>query len=111
MSRFYDTTDPDGPKELYSYTTDRGDTLTPGMRVVYENPSLDRAGIEGTLKITELIDLGDMSDADPELDPGSHHVTAILNEGVWEVAADNLRPEPEPDEKEAERIQSAWRLP
>ncbi len=113
MSRFYDTTAPDGPRMVETYTTKRGDTLTPGMRVVYENPSIKLAGIEGPLVIAELIDLGDMADADPEVDPGSHHVTAILNAGVWEVAADNLRPEPEedtPDHKEAARIQSAWRL-
>ena len=112
MSRFYDTTAPDGPRMVKTYKTKRGDTLTPGMRVVYENPSIKLAGIEGTLTITELIDLGDLRDADPESDSGGY-VSAILNEGVWEVAADNLRPEPEedtPDHKEAARIQSAWRL-
>lgn len=95
-SRFYDTTGPDGPIAVPTYTTSRGDTLTTGQRVLYENPSLDRAGIEGPLTITELINLGDLGDADPE-QAGKHLVTAILNEGVWEVAADNLRPEPEPE--------------
>jgi hypothetical protein len=94
MSRFYDTDAPGGPALVESYTTKRGDTLTPGLRVLYENPSVKLSGIDGPLVITELIDLGDMADADPELDPGSHHVTAILNDGHWEVAADNLRPEP-----------------
>ena len=98
MSRFYDTASPDGPVEVPTYTTVRGDTLTTGQRVLYENSSTSPLpAIDGPLTITELVNLGDMGDADPE-QAGKHLVTAILNEGIWEVLADNLRPEPASEE-------------
>jgi hypothetical protein len=81
MSRFYETdpTDPDAPRELPEY---RG--LRPGMSVRYENPAwrqpdgmFKTGGMDGPLMISEIIDFADC-------------VTAILNDGEWEVNADNL---------------------
>jgi hypothetical protein len=82
-SRFYDTRDPDGPTLLDSYNTPHG-VLQPGDHVVYENPQLGPAGMEGEHVITELIDIGPPGE-EPAL------ISAILDEGVYEVQADNLR--------------------
>jgi len=84
MSRFYDTTQPGGPREVTWYAARLG-FLRPGDHVTYENPH-GPAGVEGEHVITELIDLG----SDDDLGP-ANLVTAILDDGVWEVQADNLR--------------------
>jgi len=82
VSQYYDTEseDEDRPVLLQEY---RG--LKPGDRVVYQNPSwlqpdgtYKTAGMDPPLVITELVSLG------------ADFVTAIINEGEWEVNADNL---------------------
>jgi hypothetical protein len=62
--------------------------LRPGMHVVYQNPawqqpdgSYKTAGMDPPLVITEIVDLGD------------GYVTAVINDGEWEVNAANLAPE------------------
>lgn len=81
MSDFYDDELGDG------YLLDMYNGLKPGDRVVYQNPawrqpdgSYKTAGMDPPLVITEIISLGGL-------------VTAIINEGQWEVNADNLAPE------------------
>ena len=89
MSKFYDTTQEGGPREKSWYAAKHG-FLKPGDHVTYENPlapSTGPTGIgSGEHVITELIDLG----SDDDLGP-SNLVTAILDDGIWEVQADNLR--------------------
>jgi hypothetical protein len=96
MSRFYGTSpaDPDGPRELTEYRGPRHGLLRPGFRVAYENPawlqpdgSYRTGGLDGPLTVTELIDLG--GDGVPWLESG--RVQAVLNDGEYEVSADNLR--------------------
>lgn len=72
-SRFYacDASDPDAPVLLGSY---RG--LRAGMAVEYVNPRAP--SLPGSLIVTEIVRLA------------ADHVTAILNDGQWEVNADNL---------------------
>jgi len=82
VSQYYDTEseDDDGPVLLDMYNG-----LKPGDHVVYQNPSwlqsdgtYKTAGMDPPLVITELVRLG------------ADFVTAIINEGEWEVNADNL---------------------
>jgi len=80
MSRFYDTSEIGGPREITSLYAAKHGYLRPGDRVTYENPYLGPAGMEGIHVITELIDIGD-----PD-----HTVTAILDDGNYEVSVDNL---------------------
>jgi signal peptidase I len=82
-SRFYDTSDPDGPTVLASYNG-RGGMLQPGDHVVYDNPQLGPAGMTGEYVIEELIDIGGEEPI----------VTAVLDDGRYEVTADNLRKVP-----------------
>jgi hypothetical protein len=79
MSRFYitDAADPEAPVELTEYNG-----LRPGVEVVYDNPALPP--LPRPLVVTELIRFHPDTD-----DPGG--VSAILNEGEYEVNADNLR--------------------
>jgi len=84
MSRFYDTSAPDAPKELKEYAGQYHGTIRVGDHVVYENPALLRDGVYFTggmdppLVVTEIIDFGDFT-------------AAVLNDGEWECQADNLR--------------------
>jgi hypothetical protein len=89
MSRFYDTSlaDPDAPRVLTEYRGPHHGLLRPGFRVAYENPawqqpdgSYETGGLDGPLTVTELIDFGEGSP-----------VQAILDDGMYEVSADNLR--------------------
>jgi hypothetical protein len=80
-SRFYDTA-PGGPRVLAGYSGPHHDTIRPGDLVVYENPAWREpvAAVAVPMIITEIIDFG--GDLPPQ---------AILNDGEWEVSADNLR--------------------
>lgn len=89
MSRFYDTSHPDGPHELAEYTGPHHGVIRVGDRVVYENPAWRRAdgsyatgGMDGTCTVTEIITF---DEAEPVF------VQAILNDGEFECSADNLR--------------------
>lgn len=81
MSDFYDDELGDG------YLLDMYNGLKPGDRVLYQNPvwrqpdgSYKTGGMDPPLVITEIVSLGGL-------------VTAIINEGEWEVNADNLAPD------------------
>jgi hypothetical protein len=85
-SAFYETdpANPDAPVSLKQYRN-----LHVGDSVVYENPAWKMddgtyrtGGMDGPLVISAMFRFGD-----PYADD---HVTAILNGGEWEVAADNL---------------------
>jgi len=89
MSRFYDTSPacPDGPRELTEYRGPHHGLIRPGFRVVYENPaglqpdgSYQTGGMGGTFIVAELIGFR-----------GGSGVLAILDNGMYEVSADNLR--------------------
>ena len=81
-SRFYDTTRPDGPRPTYWYAARHG-FLKPGDHVTYvAHPAVATAGLSGEHEISELIMLGATAE---------RTVTAILDGGLWEVQADNLR--------------------
>lgn len=89
MSKFYDTSpaDPDGPRELAEYRGPHHGLIRPGFRVVYENPawrqpdgSYRTSGMDGLFTVAEIIDLG-----------GGTPALAILDDGMYEVSADNLR--------------------
>jgi hypothetical protein len=89
VSRFYDTdpADPDGPRELTEYRGPHYGLIRPGFRVAYENPawrqpdgSYRTGGLDGPLTVTELIDLG-----------GGTPVLAVLDVGMYDVSASNLR--------------------
>jgi len=94
-SKFYDVdpSDPESPVVLEEYRTPRGFMLRPGMGVRYENEAwlqpdgtYKTGGMDGPLVITEIIGF-------PVIEP--HEVLppqAILNNGEWEVNADNLVP-------------------
>jgi hypothetical protein len=77
-SRFYitdDDGDPDAPRQLYEYNG-----LCPGMLVRYANPHMPGADLPEPLVLTALFLM-------QTSEPG---VQAILNDGEWEVNADNL---------------------
>lgn len=76
MSKFYrtDPNDPDAPVVLDEY---RG--LRPGSPVEYVNPASAIEPLPQPLVITQLV-----------LFPSPDYVSAILNDGEYEVNADNL---------------------
>jgi hypothetical protein len=83
-SRFYriDPDDPDAPIVLSRYNCGHGE-IRPGRPVRYENPDAPPLPA-GELILTELLAFGP-------------RVLAILNDGEYEVSADNLHPIPEPE--------------
>jgi hypothetical protein len=85
--RFYraDPKDPDAPVLLDHYKD-----LRPGMAVVYANPKLPLTSFGEPITITELWSF-------KLTGRRGRSVTAILNDGEWEVTADNLKPAPAPN--------------
>lgn len=88
MTEWYhtDVDDPEAPVELLVYKGMRA-----GDFVVYENPAWRRedgtyatGGMDGTLVVSALFRF-------PADVAGGDYVEAILNEGEWQVNADNLR--------------------
>jgi hypothetical protein len=82
--RFYraNPKDPDAPVLLDHYKD-----LRPGLMVVYDNPRMAGARLPGPLVVTELWEM--------QLSHSRRRsITAILNDGEWEVSADNLKPAP-----------------
>ena len=82
MSQFYET-DPDDPEA--PTLLDEYNGLKPGDHVLYQveewrqpDGTYKTGGMDPPLVITELVHLGD------------EFVTAIINNGEWEVNADNL---------------------
>jgi hypothetical protein len=91
-SRFYDTRSPDAPRVLAEYRGPHHGLIRPGFQVVYENPawrqpdgSYETGGLDGPFTVTELIP-----------------VQAILDEGAYEVSADNLRWLDDPGEEKSD---------
>lgn len=89
ITRFYltDPADRNSPKSLNAYTTPARETIWPGDRVAYQNPAMRQAdgnyetgGIDGPLTVTALVDFGE-----------GYPPQAILNDGLYEVSAVNLR--------------------
>jgi hypothetical protein len=84
MSRYYDTSQPGGPRELDTWAGPYG-PVRAGDLVAYYNPSLPdgQLGLDVLLTVDELIDFG-----------GGHPVQAVLTGGaeVFEVSAVNLVP-------------------
>lgn len=87
MSKFYDIdpSDPESPRELLTFTTARGDVLRPGDRVIYDNHGLRPGWLNKLLVITEIIDFSTTEYSD--------HVDAVINDGEYQLNADNLRKE------------------
>jgi hypothetical protein len=91
MSRFYDEdpNDPEAPREIPEYNG-----LRPGVHVVYENHawrlpdgSYTTGGMDPPLVIDELI----LFPTDAATYAAGFYVEAIINDGEWQVNADNLR--------------------
>jgi hypothetical protein len=84
-----DPRDPDAPVELTEYEGRHG-LIEPGATVEYDCPEAPHRGSpapEGVpLVVSALYDFGDTR--------AGRWVTAILNGGAYECAADNLRPVP-----------------
>jgi len=94
VSHFYDI-DPEDAESPWLLDEYMG--LHPGDHVVYQNPDWQQpdgtyktAGMDPPLVITELVQLGD------------EFVTAIINNGEWEVNAENLALEKSEGTEEAE---------
>jgi hypothetical protein len=93
MSKFWttDPTDPEAPVVLAEYNG-----LRPGMHVRYQNPAWQQpdgsyrtGGMDPPLVISELVRFSEYTE------DGGGYVTAVINDGEWEVSADNLVPDPE----------------
>lgn len=89
---YYNLDDPDGPTALQQYGL-----LRVGMRVRYCNPAFLQP--DGTYKTggmdPPLVVSGLYQHPFPRFGGEEDHpqVSAVLNEGEWEVSADNLVPE------------------
>lgn len=83
-SKYYhtDPDDPEAPIVLTRYSSGHGE-IKPGDAVEYVNPEAAPLPA-GPLIVAELVAFGT-------------DVQAILNDGQYEVSADNLRPLPRPD--------------
>ena len=97
MTDFYSTDpdDPDAPELLNEYRVPSRDViLRPGMSVLYQNPAWQQpdgtyktAGMDPPLVVTALFRFPQEMHDEPD------YVQAILNNGEWEVNADNLVPD------------------
>jgi hypothetical protein len=90
-------TDPDDPEA--PVVIDEYNGLRPGAHVVYQNPawrqpdgSYKTGGMDPPLVITELVRMPGLEERH-----GHDMVQAVLNDGEWEVNADNLAPDPSED--------------
>jgi hypothetical protein len=85
-SKFYvtDPEDPEAPVVLAEYNGKHHGVTRPGDTVEYDDPGAPWLGSPAPdgvpLIVTEIIDFG-----------GGFPPQAILNDGAWEVSADNLR--------------------
>jgi hypothetical protein len=102
----YWITDPDDPEAPVVIEEYNG--LHPGMHVVYQNPawrqpdgSYKTGGMDPPLVITELVRMPGLEERRVQDRVAAEHrpvavqpvVQAVLNDGEWEVNADNLAPE------------------
>lgn len=77
------------PEELHKY----GD-LEVGMHVLYRNPdwkqpdgSYQTGGMDPPLVISEILNYSEYTE------DGENYVTVVINDGEWEVSADNVIPD------------------
>ena len=81
-----DPDDPEAPVKLDEYSG-----LRPGMQVIYINNANPKLTLPGPLVLTALYRFPGLEMRHYE--NGDSHVQAVLNDGEYEVNADNLVPE------------------